>query len=150
MHAPAEHKFNGKQHDLEMHIVHELVDGPNHETYKEQLAVIGIILKKAPESHPFVKKLNTKDFGQIENINFNELFQDSEGKVVGEFYHYKGSLTTPPCTDIVNWNLYSRVLPINEQHLEELHSSWHDNLHGHCNFRECQPLYGRRVVKNFK
>lgn len=62
MHSPAEHKINGEQYDLEMHIVHELMDGPNHETYKEQLAVVGIIFKKAEESHPFVKKLNTKDF----------------------------------------------------------------------------------------
>ena len=43
MHAPAEHKIDGKQFDLEMHIVHELIDGPDHETYKEQLAVVGIV-----------------------------------------------------------------------------------------------------------
>lgn len=35
MHAPGEHKIAGEQYDLEMHIVHELIDGPDHETYKE-------------------------------------------------------------------------------------------------------------------
>lgn len=74
MHGPSEHKIDGQQHDLEMHIVHELIDGPDHETYKEQLAVVGIIFKKAEESHPFVKKLRSEDLGHIENINFNELF----------------------------------------------------------------------------
>lgn len=151
MHAPAEHKIDGKHYDLEMHIVHELVDGPNYETYKEQLAVVGIIFQLAEESHPFIKKLNAKDLGHIESINFLELFDTlkTENGMAG-FYHYKGSLTTPPCTDIVNWNLYSEVLPISEGHLHLLHNQWHDNLGGHCNFRECQPLYGRRVVRNFK
>lgn len=33
------------------------------------------------------------------------------------FYHYKGSLTSPPCADIVNWIVHSEVLPIKEAHL---------------------------------
>lgn len=70
MHAPAEHKIDGKHHDLEMHIVHELIDGPDHETYKEQLAVVGIIFKLADESHPFIKKINAEDLGHIEAVNF--------------------------------------------------------------------------------
>jgi len=120
MHGPAEHRIAGVQHDLEMHIVHELIDGPNHETYKEQLAVVGIIFKLSDESHPFIHKIRTEDLGQIETINFNELFSTlTPGEHKG-FYHYKGSLTTPPCTDIVNWNLYSEVLPIKEKHLKEL------------------------------
>lgn len=28
MHGPAEHRLDGVQHDLEVHIVHELFDGP--------------------------------------------------------------------------------------------------------------------------
>ena len=32
-HAPAEHTFNGVRHDLEGHIVHNLVDGPDMENY---------------------------------------------------------------------------------------------------------------------
>jgi hypothetical protein len=102
--------------------------------------VVGIIFTLDEESHPFIKKLNAKDLGHIESINFLELFntldEESNGGVK-EFYHYKGSLTTPPCTDIVNWNLYSHVLPISEAHLHHLHNKWHDNLGGHCNFREC-------------
>jgi carbonic anhydrase len=148
MHSPAEHKINGAHHDLEMHIVHELIDGPSYETYKEQLAVVGIILRVAEESHPFVQKLRAEDLGNIETINFAEMFGTLNGKGHG-FYHYKGSLTTPPCTDIVNWNVYSEVLPISKQHLKHFVECWHDHNCGHHNFRECQPLYGRRVVRNF-
>lgn len=148
MHSPAEHKINGAHHDLEMHIVHELMDGPSHQTYKEQLAVVGIILKISEESHPFVAKLRAEDFGEIEKINFSEMFDTLNGQGRG-FYHYKGSLTTPPCTDIVNWNVYSEVLPITKKDLNGFVNAWHDHNCGHGNFRNCQPLYGRRVVRNF-
>lgn len=76
MHAPAEHKINGVHHDLEMHIVHELVGGEDEdwENYRLNLAVIGVIFKKAEVSHPFVEKLRTEDLGHIENIHFSELF----------------------------------------------------------------------------
>lgn len=80
MHSPAEHKYDGKHHDLEMHIVHELIDGPDHETYKEQLAVVGIVFKLAEESHPFIKKMNAEDLGHIETINFLELFGTLDGE----------------------------------------------------------------------
>lgn len=75
MHSPAEHKFNGEHHDLEMHIVHELVGGDDGwENYRLNLAVIGILFQKAEESHPFVQKLRTEDLGHIEEIHFGELF----------------------------------------------------------------------------
>jgi len=78
MHGPAEHRIDDKQYDLEMHIVHELVDGPDYKEYKEHLAVIGFFFKIEEESHPFIQKLRPLDFGPIESINFDELFQSLE------------------------------------------------------------------------
>jgi len=67
---------------------------------------------------------------------------------VNKFYHYKGSLTNPPCADVVNWIIHKEVLPITQEHLDAFKSVWLSNL-GYPNFRECQPLCGRRVVRNF-
>ena len=133
-----------------MHIVHQLTDGPDMENYKETFAVIGILFKIEAESHPFVEKLNIEDLGHIESLNLGELFDSPEPKPEAEegdevkdpnenlhgFYHYKGSLTTPPCSDIVNWFVYKKVLPISEVHLEYLRRQWHCKL-GHHNYREC-------------
>lgn len=131
------------------------------DNYKEQFGVVGILFKLDKESHPFVKKLNIQSMGSIEKLNLIEAFDSTEKKVRAidsdeeekddnqyGFYHYKGSLTTPPCSDIVNWFVYRKVLPISESDLEQLRQQWHCKL-GHHNYRECQPLYGRRVVKNF-
>jgi len=91
--------------------------------------------------------------GQIDRANFNELFSgdvdpETGAKTKAGFYHYHGSLTTPPLTESVNWFVYGNVLPISEAHLKAFKSHCHDH-HGHQNFRDVQPLNGRRVAKNF-
>ena len=75
MHGPAEHKIDNVQHDLEMHIVHEMEGHLDEfDMYKHNLAVIGIIFKLSEESHSFIQKLRSEDLGHIETINFTELF----------------------------------------------------------------------------
>ena len=55
MHGPAEHKIDNVQHDLEMHIVHEMEGHLDEfDMYKHNLAVIGIIFKLSEESHSFI------------------------------------------------------------------------------------------------
>lgn len=51
---------------------------------------------------------------KIDAINLNELlnFVDFEKRWV-----YKGSLTTPPCTSMVYWNVLSTVYPIKASHV---------------------------------
>ena len=67
--------IDGKQYDLEIHIVHELVDGPKGwKEYKETLAVVGVLFKVADYSHPFIEKLRPLDFGLIEEISFADMF----------------------------------------------------------------------------
>ena len=143
MHGPSEHKLDGRQEDLEIHIVHELVDGPGDwRNYKEKLAVVGVLFRVDEKSHPFIEKLRPLDFGEIEAIDLSELIGE------GNLYHYKGSLTNPPCADVVNWLVQTRVLPISKEHLESFRDIWYEYL-GHGNFRDCQPLCERRVVRNF-
>jgi carbonic anhydrase len=58
MHGPSEHRLDGKQEDLEIHIVHELVGGPDDwREYREKLAVIGVLFRVAEKSHPFIDRL---------------------------------------------------------------------------------------------
>ena len=37
-----------------------------------------------------------------------------------EYFTYGGSLTTPPCTEAVNWKVISKPLKITSKQLEEL------------------------------
>jgi carbonic anhydrase len=114
MHAPSEHRIDGTQHDIEFHIVHELIRGKTEEEdankYKDSLAVLGFLFKLNKKSHPFITKMRPHDFGPIPKINFGDLLPPNKDD--WKFLHYKGSLTSPPCADIVNWIVYPEVLPI--------------------------------------
>ena len=144
MHGPSEHRLDGQQEDLEIHIVHELIGGPDGwKDYKEKLAVIGVLFRIAEKSHPFIEKLQPQDFGEIPSLSLSELVDSKAG-----FYHYKGSLTNPPCADVVNWILLKEIMPISFDDLESFRDIWYGGL-GHGNFRECQPLCERRIVRNF-
>ena len=83
--------------------------------------------------------------GKIHEVDIGEIFRSMDNQ---RFYHYKGSLTAPPAIDIVNWFVMARVLPITSQQLINLHNHWHDSV-GFTNYRITQPLYGRKVAKNF-
>lgn len=145
MHGPSEHRLDGKQEDLEIHIVHELVGGPDDwREYKEKLAVIGVLFHVADKSHPFIDRLQPQGFGEIGSINLSELVDSKAG-----FYHYKGSLTNPPCADVVNWIIMKDILPISWYDLECLRDIWYGRV-GHGNYRECQPLCDRRITRNFR
>ena len=43
-------------------------------------------------------------------------------------YHYHGSLTTPPCTQVVNWIIVDDPQPISEEQVKVFKSKWEENL----------------------
>lgn len=69
---------------------------------------------------------------------------NTELSKINSFYSYKGSLTTPPYSESVNWYIFETPLTITEQQLEsfiKFSGPKGDN-------RLTQPLYGRTVLKS--
>jgi len=50
-----------------------------------------------------------------DEVTFGELMRRIDTK---NRWVYKGSLTTPPCTKLIYWNVVSTVYPIKERHLK--------------------------------
>lgn len=64
------------------------------------------------------------------------------------YYHYRGSLTTPPCTEAVNFIIMSEVQYITFADKELFAKFWGGNAKfakGKGNNRATQPLNGRLV-----
>ena len=43
-------------------------------------------------------------------------------------YHYEGSLTVPPCTENVEWNIIDDPQPISEAQLAYFNNKWSNNM----------------------
>jgi len=65
-----------------------------------------------------------------------------------KMFHYDGSLTTPGCSEIVQWIVVNEPQPISEQQLAFFTSRWANNPNfakGRGNNRATQPLNGRAI-----
>ena len=78
------------------------------------------------------------------------MLQDFLDEVTAEsaFWSYKGSLTTPPCTEGVYWTVFEDVQPISEEQLEGFTRHYADNYEfaqGKGNNRVIMPLNDRTL-----
>jgi carbonic anhydrase len=116
LHAPSEHTtYNGKEHDLEVHLVHVAEDGAT--------AVIGILMDKAGTrpGNPVIKDVMAKApaIGTRSSeitVNPSLLVKDATA-----FYSYQGSLTTPPCTQGLSWFVATTPALVSDADVLQLH-----------------------------
>jgi carbonic anhydrase len=136
-HTLSEHELNGIHHPMEMHFVHKnLITG--------NLAVIGVFVEEGAEN-PILKNFVdhlpvTKDATYEDPITFSALdFMPSDKS----YFTYSGSLTTPPCSEIVTWFVM-------EHHIEASAAQIHDfEALEHANNRPVQAIESR-MIKHFK
>lgn len=80
----------------------------------EKEAVIGILFDTSATSSTTLFDTYKVDQLSIPYMNIFEQLKKYIDLNDNEFYAYKGSLTTPPCTESVAWFVFSKVLPITE------------------------------------
>jgi len=154
-HAPAEHTINGGQYELELHIVHQMTaESAKIAKTERKLAVVAVFfqLDTSPEAipHDFISALKLNHTGSKINLNMYQLLGDDLTDM-NQFYAYKGSLTTPPCSELVNWYLFETPLKITKSQLDLFNQRWKDNINfaGGCgNNRPTQQLNNRNVLKS--
>ncbi|OUC40723.1 carbonate dehydratase, eukaryotic-type [Trichinella nativa] len=98
------------------------------------------------------RDLSPFDFHNLDNLITDAVIENNGHSADPNSYmFYKGSLTTPPCTEDVSWVLFTHPMPVTIDELNsfrELHANrrregekWLQR-----NFRPTQPLYGRQVL----
>ena len=141
-HAPSEHTVNGKQYDLEVHIVHL-------QASTNKLAVIGVFFDSSLDvSNCFLESLKLNSIGTTNlEIPVNEFLSS----IKPDFYSYSGSLTTPTCDEVVSWIVMKEVQYMSKEQLAYFTSRWADDASfagGKGTNRITMPLNGRQVYTN--
>ena len=143
-HAPSEHTINGVPYDAELHLVHRNPIG--------ELAVIGVLLSSSPAGLPIFdtimlhSPLSPGEIELSEEVNVSDLLPDRTG-----FYRYAGSLTTPACSESVQWFLLKNPVLITPSALANLHNliGLFPNYGGYSNNnRPIAKQNGRTVLKS--
>ncbi|KAA8516723.1 hypothetical protein F0562_016771 [Nyssa sinensis] len=144
-HSPSEHHIDGIRYDAELHLVHAADDGT--------LAVVSALYKLGT-ADPLLAAIQRK-LGElaVKNSVINGAAEIGVGMFdlnlikhdtpSHEYYRYHGSLTTPPCSETVIWNVLAKVRSISKEQLEALRAP----LNSECkhNARPLQQLNGRRI-----
>ena len=100
-HSPSEHQLNGELFPLEGHFVHQNSSGA--------LAVVGVLFREGEWNTDLARigSAAPQAIDQPEAIDLDiadlDLYGDHES-----YYRYTGSLTTPPCTEGVQWYVLKR------------------------------------------
>ncbi|WP_129785943.1 carbonic anhydrase [Promicromonospora panici] len=128
-HMPSEHTVEGKALDAEFHFVHTTESG--------KVLVLGVLAQEGDAENeawqPFVD-------GAAEPGS-DELPIDVAAMLPTDptFEEYAGSLTTPPCTEGVDWVIYHEPIELSAEQIAVLKGAYEDNA------RPIQPQ-GDRVA----
>lgn len=136
-HEPSEHKLNGIIYPIELHLVHV--------SKSSQVTVLGVFGEEGDESQLFeffesflpLKNGTKKDIHK--KIDLSSLLLEDK-----HYYSYGGSLTTPPCTEGVNWIVFKEPIILSVQEVLKLKNNMPIN-----NYRNEQPLNERSVTYNY-
>jgi len=102
-HAGSEYSIDGKFYPLEVHLVHASKDG--------DLAVVGVMFEEGDANAELAgiwENMPTNKGEKMvadQNINVTNLLPSNH-----KYYRFMGSLTTPPCSEGVNWHMMSNPI----------------------------------------
>ncbi len=143
-HTPSEHLIDGITYPMELHIVSE-----EENSTTPHYLVIAVLFKMGAENRFITEFLNTvpeqehsKANVKTDRIKLSEFLSFNPMGDLGHHYHYQGSLTTPPYSENVNWNVLKTIFEASPEQINAI-----NKIEGN-NARHFEPKNDRTVADN--
>ncbi len=125
-HGRSEEKIDGRQYDLVAHMVHKNDAG--------ELLVVGVLFEEGEKPNDMLDKV-INGVGTHGVLDPGALLPERSDR----YYHFMGSLTTPPCTENVRWYVMKEIQGATARQIEAMRRFYDHN------YRPTQPINGRIV-----
>jgi len=133
-HRPSEEQIDGKPMAMVAHFVHKNAEG--------KLAVLGVLLNDGKDNAAIQTLWNNAPKAEGPEVVVDKVQFDPSSLVPAALTHYsyEGSLTTPPCTEGVNFYILKTPVDIGKKQVVDFPFK--------RNARPVQPLNGRKINAN--
>ncbi|WP_338244269.1 carbonic anhydrase [Aurantiacibacter hainanensis] len=128
-HTPSEHMIDGERYPLTAHFVHATRDG--------SLGVLGLMFEEGGENEGLQAIIDAMPSGDGSNISIDLAELVPEDLNV---WRYMGSLTTPPCSENVNWHVVEDTVEASAEQIAAFEAALSMTA------RSTQPLNNRLLV----
>lgn len=140
-HTPSEHQIDGITYPMSMHVVNRMRE--EHADGRPHYLVIAILFKMGEANHfigTFLEAVPSK-IGASAELEPNVVYLEElfPGRKMPHYFHYRGSLTTPPHTETVDWMVLKHVTEASPEQIQRINAIEGDNA------RHVQALYGRAI-----
>lgn len=132
-HTPSENAINNVSYPMEIHFVHQSEHG--------KVLVLGVFVAGGENNKGIENIANVLKAGKV-SMPLNFMPADLL-PTTRTFYHFMGSLTTPPCTEGLQWILFKT--PITATPAEIV---WLRKANGGANARPLQAINNRLITQN--
>jgi carbonic anhydrase len=139
LHNPSEHSLDGEHAAMELHLVHKSSDG--------DVAVVAVLIQVGAENavlREFFEKLPSTPAPGVREHEV-ELAQEIDLPALlptdSAVVRYTGSLTTPPCTEGVQWTVLETPVTVSQEQYSAFAALFPDD------HRPTQDLGGRTVTE---
>lgn len=132
-HSPSEEQVDGRNLDMVAHLVHKSAKG--------QLAVVALLFNEGAKNAALngIWQSMPEHAGEkraLPSLDVAALLPEDK-----RYYHFMGSLTTPPCSENVKWYVMQAPVSVGTEQLKQFRELYFGTN------RPVQPLNGRQVIE---
>lgn len=137
-HTGSEHAFNGRYGIMELHMVHVDVNTGT-------VLVVGFLIHRGAQHQELELIFSALPQSEGEHVDVHDFDLNQLLPANRNSYRYRGSFTTPPCTEGVRWVVMAETLQMSSAQILNFIALFSGTDYPDGNRRPVQPMNNRKI-----